>query len=136
MYVSSVICDCWRGLESQDRTIENPSWEDIETALRNLDGEKRTAVSLLGKGEAHLVVGGGSLGRYTVYATFDNDNFLSLSSSDGNSPPVRLNVGGQEGDYPSKIVVELSAALAAAKIFFESGQLAATQQWLSNLKGR
>jgi len=131
MYVSSIICDCWQGSESDNIVIDNPSWEQIETAVRNLDGERRTIVSLQGEAEAHLVVSGGSLGRYVVYATYDNENFFSLCSINENASPVLLNVGGQDGDYPSKIVVELPAALAAANDFADFGRMDATQRWLA-----
>jgi hypothetical protein len=76
-----------------------------------------------------LAVGGGANGQYVVYATFDNVRFFTLMAPEQPDFKVLLCVGGQEGDYSRNIVVDLPAALAAAKCFAETGQINSTLQW-------
>jgi hypothetical protein len=129
MYVKSLQYDNWENARGTDERIDNPSLTDIELAIRAIDGKRRQGVILVGVGDAHLAVGGGLGGQFVVYATFDNERFFSLTSNDNRGSSVRLLVGGQEGEYPSHMIVNLDHALAAAQAFARSGQLAPQLQW-------
>lgn len=74
-------------------------------------------LTIQGPGEQHLAVGGGS-GRYVVYATFDNCDFLNLLAATVDDGSVLLNAGGQEGDYSARQIVDLTQAEKAARAFF------------------
>jgi Immunity protein Imm1 len=117
----------------EPRHGENPTWEQIETAIRQLDGERRTLV-ILGVGDPvpHMAIGGGEDGKYIVYATPDNMSFHTLVNP--GAPPGRcmLTAGGQRGDYDLKICVGLREALLAAKTYAESGQIDAGLTWESS----
>jgi hypothetical protein len=128
MYVVSMTTDSWTGTDSSDEEIVNPSWSDIEARIVGLDAAKYTMVTLRGDDPAYLVVGGG-VGKYVVYATFDNNQFLAVCSKTESNSRTLLYIGGQEGDYPDNIVVDASLALTAAKTFFESGQLDKSLRW-------
>jgi Immunity protein Imm1 len=87
--------------------------------------------TLKGDGEAHLAVGGGADGQYIVFATFDNKRFFTLMAPRQSDSKVLLCVGGQEGEYSKESVVDLSAALAAAESFAETGQMNLALRWQS-----
>src|ERR1700694_2166654 len=129
MYTNAIVTDLWSGVRCEESSIMNPSWEDIEIAIKRLDGKHRTIVTIKGEEEAHLTVGGGAGGQYVVYATFDNANYFTLMSNDQSQSKVMLFVGGQEGDYPKNIVVDLHPALAAARTFAEIGQIDRDLAW-------
>jgi hypothetical protein len=128
MYVSKLMRDASGG-RREEGVVDNPSWQDIEATINALDGKLRTVITIGGEGEAHMAVGGGSSGRYVVYATFDNANFFTLLSSDRSEGKLLLFVAGQEGDYDKKIVVDLQSALTAAKTFAEHGKVDTTLEW-------
>jgi Immunity protein Imm1 len=111
--------------------ISRPSWTDIEAAVKNLDGKKFTMVTVEGTGGAHLTIGGGTSGKYVVYATFDRIQFFTLATHGKGETKVPLFVGGQEGEYPENIVVDSTLALAAAKSFADFGRLDSNLFWLN-----
>ena len=79
------------GPEDRDPAeVENPSWPEIEAAIRRLDGDSYSLL-LLGIGPAevpHMAIGGGDQGRYIVYATPDNKVFHKLINPQ--APPRTL----------------------------------------------
>jgi hypothetical protein len=108
--------------------IENPSWEQIEKAIRNLDGEHKTIVTLEASDEIHMAIGGGPE-QYIVYATFRDMEFYTLVDLSKPEGREMLVTGGQEGDYPSKQCVDLNTTLSAAKTFAELGALENSVSW-------
>jgi hypothetical protein len=129
MYAKALWTDYWRGTACDGDQIAHPSVEDIEVAITRLDGKYRTIVTIKGDEDAHLAVGGGASGQYVVYATFDNKRFSTLMSAEPSDSQTLLLVGGQQGDYPRNIVVDLPLALAAAKAFAETGQIDPGLRW-------
>jgi hypothetical protein len=96
MFVKKLSTDlCGGPTDVEDDDVLFPSWPQIEAAIRALDGERRTMVTLGADGESHLTVGGGSSNRYVVYLTFDNMHFLNLLSRDRADKMVTLFVGGR-----------------------------------------
>lgn len=85
--------DGWRGVLSDDWHVEAPFWNDVKQAIERLDAKTFTIVTIQGPGEQHLAVGGG-VGRYVVYATFDNCEFWNLVAATESDSTVLLNVGG------------------------------------------
>ena len=116
--------------DSDSGQTKNPTWEQIETAIRRLDGKRCTLV-ILGVGDPvpHMGIGGGDDGRYIVYATPDNMSFHTLVNP--SAPPGRcmLTAGGQTGDYDLKRCVSLREVLLAAKTYAETGQIDAGLTW-------
>lgn len=70
-----------------------------------------------------MTIGGGEAGKYLVNVTFDNISFYNLVDLSKPDRKENLIVGGQEGNYPAKICVNLQTPLLAAKTFAESGKL-------------
>jgi len=68
VFVTDMLCDWIKGRPWG----ANPPWEEIEAAIRQLDGRHKTEVSITGAGEAHMSITGGN-GVYLVDATPNND---------------------------------------------------------------
>lgn len=120
--------DRWNGVMNVEWHIDAPSFDDVNRALDRLDAKTYTMLTLQGVGEQHMTIGGGA-GRYVVYATSDNEEFWNLLSPGAGDDIVLLNVGGQQGDYPARQVVDLVQARAAARKFFEQQQRDPDQKW-------
>ena len=129
MYTNRLATDFWEGVRCETNAVLNRSWENIEAAIKNLDGKYRTTVAIEGNEPTRLGVGGGKGGQYVVWATFDNMHFHTLMSAEQSDTKIMLCIGGQEGDYEENIVVDLTVALQAAKTFAESGQLDPRLKW-------
>ena len=111
-------------------TIMNPTWEQIEAAIRALDGIQKTLVTIAAEDcEAHMGIGGGS-GAFICYATRDNLTFDTLVNPSGHADrKQRVIAGGQPGDYTEKHCVTLPAILRAAKAFAILGELDGSLEW-------
>ena len=120
------------------REIAHPDWEQIEAAIRALDGDARTDVALGTNNEnpadtPHMMIGGGNEGRYIVYATYDGRRMFNLlrsaAGADSADEDMRVVAGGQEGIYSAGNVVDLATALVAARAFALDGELAPGLNW-------
>lgn len=129
MFVVEMFADSWEGIEQSGAILLNPSWEDIDAAIRKLNGETYTIVRLQGKYEAHMVIGGGAHGRYIVYATFNNEDFFNLASDDKAIGSVLLCIGGREENLSMETVVDFALVFKAVGAFVELGELESTLQW-------
>ncbi|MBO1069845.1 MAG: hypothetical protein HEQ13_10940 [Dolichospermum sp. DEX189] len=78
MFVSKLYTDNWTGNRNEENFIENPNWQQIKTAICDLDGNTKTLVSLEVYDESYMMIGGGNAGKYIVTATLDNEVFYSL----------------------------------------------------------
>ncbi|MBD2310119.1 hypothetical protein H6G20_00285 [Desertifilum sp. FACHB-1129] len=119
----------WVSNLTEENFIENPSWDLIEIAIRELDGKSKTLVTLGTDSEAYLTVGGGEAGKYIVTATFDNLDFYNLVNSAADGEIESILIGGQAGDYPAKMHVDLLSCLLAARTFTHSGELDSLLTW-------
>ena len=116
--------------DADRRELSNPSWIDIEMAIRQLNGIDRTLV-LFGSGTPvpHMAIGGGRDGKYIVYATHDNITFYTMVGTDRSAGKVVFVAGGQPGDYPIRNCVTLERALRAAQVFAEAGRVDSSCEW-------
>ena len=109
-----------------------PTWDDVERAVRTLDGRRHTLVSLASERGDCLMVGGGNGGRYLVDYLVDQDTQEDYVLVD---PPIRgdaleLNIGGQgSGPYPAWTCVGLTLALSAARALFTTGRFPPGLAW-------
>jgi hypothetical protein len=125
-------------LTTDTKTIANPTWADVEREIGALDAKTRTLVMLAPpspegapEGDHHLAVGGGGDGRFIVYTTEDSRNFWNLTDPEkrGAERKVRMNIGGQEGEYREAQFVSRDLALRAARRYVEDGQRGADLVW-------
>ena len=128
MFISKFSVENWEGNRNNELLQEVKEWDEIEAAIRVLDGHRQTLVTLETEGEAHMSIGGGN-GRYFVYLTFDNDNFNYLVNLSGSDKTETLVIGGQEGIYPAKSCVDLATTVNAAKVFAELGTMERSVSW-------
>jgi hypothetical protein len=125
-------------LTTDSKTIERPSWADVEREVGALDALTRTLVMLapappLGapEGEHHMAIGGGGGGRFIVYTTEDNLRFANLidPGKRGAEGTVRRLIGGQESEYREVQFVSRDLALRAAGQYMEDGHRAPDLTW-------
>jgi hypothetical protein len=129
MFVSDLSVEKWVGNRNEGDFIENPDWSQIETAIRELDGNSKTLVTLGADDETYMTIGGGESGKYVVSVTFDNISFHSLVDLSKPDETEKLVVGGQKGIYPAKMCVDLLRCLLAARTFAEIGKLDELLSW-------
>src|ERR1700728_1403128 len=120
-------------LTTDPKTVSNPTWVEVEGEISALDGRTKTLVMLAPpppkgapEGDHHLAVGGGGDGRVIVYTTEDNLKFWNLTDPEkrGAERKVRMNIGGQEGEYREAQFVSRELALRAARQYVEDGRRA------------
>ena len=97
-------CEWTRG-RMNEVVFDDPSWQDVENAIRALDGQTRNDVYLTAdrlNPDTWLVVGGGN-GRYIVTGAIDVDKEFPALIDAGrpDEPQEALVVGGQEGLNPA-----------------------------------
>ena len=128
MFISKFSVEDWQGNSNQSALRSVQDWKSIETAIKELDGYRKTLVTLEADGETHMAVGGGA-SLYVVYLTFDNETFHYLVDPAKSDTDQNLTVGGQEGVYPAKLCVDIDLALKAAKTFSELGTMDKSVIW-------
>ena len=68
MFISKFSTEDWQGNQNHGSIEEAIDWREIETAIRELDGHRRTLVTLETDGETHMAIGSGA-GKCLVYIT-------------------------------------------------------------------
>jgi hypothetical protein len=128
---SLTICD-WANTDQRDHVIQNPSWSDVENAIRSLDNKARNDLYLKPldtSQDTFLGVGGGD-GKYIVHGSEGGERFPTLSGPTGTDERlVPLCVGGQLAEYPARWIVDLDRTLAAVKMFYEAGTFDCGVKW-------
>lgn len=125
MYVKRLFYDDYKDSLDVEKNIECPTWEEIETVIDMLDGERVTQITMdNGNEDDYLCIGGGNKGLCNVFISQnDNEIINTLTNSNAISLLVhKLVTGGQEGDFEDKICVSIEIAKHVAKKYYESGQ--------------
>ena len=125
MAIDQLTICVWEGRRCRHVDIASPTWEQVEAAVRALNGCDRNDLYLTPDGadpETYLCVGGGA-GQYVVFGSIGNETFPTVvSQAESRTDNARLMIGGQEGLYPLRWVVDLPEAICAARAFWQSGQ--------------
>jgi hypothetical protein len=131
MAVESITICVWSPTTRRDEVISDPSWSDIEAAIRLLDSKARNDVYLqpLNSSEDSFLSVGGGAGRYIVTGSEHGSRFPTLCNPAGADDLISLCVGGQLGEYPSRWVVNLEQALAAVQAFYRAGAFDCGVSW-------
>ncbi len=129
MLISDMTTEQWLGNKNEDNLIKNPNWTEIKTAITELDGHSKTLVTIAIDDEQYLTIGGGKLGKYVVSVTFDNMTFYHLINPQKYTQVQKLIIGGQLGNYPDKICIDLNTAILATKTFAETGEMDRSLVW-------
>jgi Immunity protein Imm1 len=128
MFIAKFSVEDWQGNQNKGSLHPVKDWREIEAAIGQLDGHRKTLVTLEAEGETHMAIGGGP-GKYVVYLTFDNEQFHYVVDPSKSDADENLTVGGQEGIYPAKLCVDRDAALKTAKAFAERGVMEKSVIW-------
>ena len=128
MFISKFSVENWEGNRNKGLLEPAQDWTEIEAAIRELDGHRKTLVTLETESEAHMAVGGGT-DKYVVYLTFDNETFHYLVNPSESDVDEILVVGGQEGVYPAKLCIDINGSLKAARTFVELGKMDKSLTW-------
>ena len=127
--VTNAVADQWTGVYCSDEELSEPTFEDLRRWIDRLDAQSWTMVLISSKSGSTLTVGGGR-GQYVVILSPTEEEFWNLLSSTAESEgQVRINIGGQEGDYPRRQMVDYSKALKATETFFTTGEMDPTLDW-------
>ena len=132
MYVKRVFYDNFKDLVHIEKSIDFPTWKEVEKAIDMLDGESVTQITMdNGNEDDYLCIGGGNHGLCNVYISKnDNDIIYTLIKPNSISSLVhKLVTGGQEGDFEDKLCVSIEMAKCAAKIYYELGQMDDSLIW-------
>ncbi len=126
-----MICD-WSNKDRRELSVLEPSWAQIETAVRALNNHNLNDIYLTplqSDPGTFLAIGGGD-GRYLVTGAIGGKSFptfVTRPSLDYSMVP--LVVGGQLGEYPARWVVTLDRALSVARSFFDAGGFDCGVSW-------
>jgi hypothetical protein len=128
MFIKILSIDNWIENRNLEKEIANPGWQEIRNAISELNERERTLICLHGESETHMCIGGGN-GQYVCYATYNNDEFYNLIDLSEKTGIVEIIAGGQLGEYPAKMCVDINRVLTAAKHFSEEGKLNPECTW-------
>jgi hypothetical protein len=122
----------WHSTSRDDVDVSNPSWIDVEKAVRRLDGEQYNDLYLKPFGtddRTFLCVGGGG-GKYVVAGTDAGGRNVAVPAEGvSDDSLVSLLVGGQLGEFPSRYILALDRVLSATRAFFDAGGFECLVQW-------
>ncbi len=119
------------GPNSSELVITDPSWSQIESAIRQLDGKNRTMVILsqeIAEFE-YMVVGGGKNGVYSC-GVYDQQGreFILIDPSKSSATFIKVPTG-QPTTLSLRETIELEDAIIAAKEYSETGERAEELVW-------
>lgn len=132
MFINSLAVDCWESNRDMGQAHKGEiSWNEIEKAIKGLDGRSRTMVIIghdFGGNEACMTVSGG-LGLYIAYITYDNISFHRLIDPNKSEESIDLTPGGEMGEFPAKFCIDLEKVLRAARMFSSEGKVDPSLDW-------
>lgn len=120
--------DNWEARRQTVSRSDAEDWHEVEAAIRTLDQQRRTSVILGDRDGPQLIIGGGA-GRYVVSIAWPDDEAVTLTRPVTRPGSVTLVAGGSEGVFREHEVVNLEAALAAARYFFDQRAPAPDLAW-------
>ena len=127
MSIKKMEYDNWINSLSNDTEIENPTWEQIEKAIKSLDADQHTMVILTSDTQS-LIIGGGQ-GQYIITVLFGDDNHVSARRKSPIDGDIELNIGGQTGFYSKRLVLDFALTIHVVMIFWQKEILDPNLEW-------
>lgn len=131
MFAKQMIFDYWGGIADHGTTVVSPTWDQVRQAIDDLDGERRTMVTLSERPSSGvwLIVAGHCDERFLVTASTGADRHFTLVDAVAGRDMRVMFVGGQDGEYEAAKLVPRAWAVEAAQAFFETGELKHSMSW-------
>lgn len=121
----------WESFADDLQSVTNPVWADVEAQIRHLETAESGSVFLKAANGSTLSIGSDQGIGYIVFVS-DGDDYRYLKAPDSKRKGVvKLVLGFQPAEYPRRIVVDLDAALKAARAYFDSGRIDG-EDWTSD----
>ena len=130
MTIERLVVSYWGKAPIPTRIVGNPTWQQVESAIRALDAADYNDIMMIpvvANEGTWLAVGGGA-GRYVVTGSIEHNRFPTVVREPGiglkrhEEENEMVMVGGQEGDYPRRWIVDLETAMRAARAFHLTGE--------------
>lgn len=107
--------------------IKHPSLEQVEDAVRSLDGDQRSTMTIYVTDERYMLIGGG--GNHYICEVFpETTRLLNLGVPEDSDQYVTV-VVGQPGEYWQGECVPLHTVLQAARHFADTGEMDGSLLW-------
>ena len=130
-------------IPADEDPIDEPSWEQVEAAIRKMTGEEEVFSVLLFRvalsesspetagfqSEPWLAVHG-EPGHYLVEFHETNSYNVVNPLFEDSDKEIEINACGIFDFFPRKTLVELEVALRAAKMFYEQGVKDSSLKWI------
>lgn len=127
--VSSLTWCKW-GTRCEEFSELSPTWATVEAALEQLDGLEFNDLYLRLDDDSETyfaVVGGPSL--FLVFLDIAGDEFHEAIDSSAPDHEVALVVGGQQGIFNRRDLIDRPTATVALKTYFETARPAPSVSW-------
>ncbi len=118
MFVTSLEVDAADG---GDEVISKPSWPQVASLIKALDGELKDSLVLEGDDGSYMGIVGGLDGQYVVAGFLTASGRFILASEDGSGAIKYIPVCGDENPFCDFEIVNQEVVLDVAKTFFEKG---------------
>lgn len=128
VWVSTAITTLKSDGADGDDSVDNPLWEEIESAIYALNTDDKTLISLTAGDAGVMLIGGGN-GQYLVTVIYSDEIHFTAGKPEMNPKEVEFTVGGQTGVYSSNQIVDLASALHAARCFVNFGMRDSKLEW-------
>ncbi|MEQ1700246.1 MAG: Imm1 family immunity protein [Ilumatobacteraceae bacterium] len=121
---------CKWGTRCEEFSELSPTWATVEAALEQLDGLEFNDLYLRldDDGETYFAVAGGP-SLFLVFLDIGGDEFHEAIDSSAPDHEVALVVGGQQGVFNRRELIDRPTATVALKTYFETGRLAPSVTW-------
>jgi hypothetical protein len=126
MFIKSIEIQSLTGAKA----VEKPDWSLVENELRSLDGCDKDSLILDHNDErSYMGISGGRDNQYVVGGYLEGFGSFIANIGIESTKIVEAVVCGDFIEYTAMNVVDLESAIAMAKVFFNSGELASSFRW-------
>ena len=129
MFVKSIELMTLHGDEHQSAFAEPITWERIEKAIREIDGDTIDGVMLNGQDLSYMGIVGDNNGHYVVAGIDYNSRPFILTVGEFNHQWIALSIGGQENEYADNEIISLETVLVVGRTFVELGECDSRFKW-------
>jgi hypothetical protein len=119
----------WESVAEPLRTITDPSWAHVEAQIRHLETAESGSVFLKAADGSTLSIGGDQGEGYLVFVSDEKGHRYLQAPHSKRWGFTTMAIGFQPAEYPNRIIVDLCAALEAARLYFDIGCIGESEDW-------